>query len=432
MKTKGNILSLLPIFVFLILYMGTSLIAGDFYKMPVSVSFIVAAFVAVSMNFKEKLSKKLEVFTKGMGDNNIMIMCLIFILAGAFAQTARDMGAVDATVNLGLDILPANIFLAGVFVISCFISISIGTSMGTIVAMAPMAVGLAEKAGFSLELSLAVVIGGAMFGDNLSMISDTTIAASRTQGCSMRDKFRMNFKIVLPAAIISAILYALKDTNISDSISSEPYSLIKVIPYIIVLIGAIAGVNVMLILFLGTIMSGIIGLCYSDFDGWGLMSSISSGVNSMSEIIIISLLIGGIVAIIKYNGGVEYLIRKISSIANSKKAAEIGIAILVSVVNVFTANNTIAIIMAGPIAKNIADKYGIEGKRSASILDTFSCFVQGLLPYGAQMLAALGAVGLSKVSAFGIMGYLYYPYLMGASALIYILFIHKRHSNSAH
>ncbi len=429
MNSKGSIWSLLPIFVFLVLYPIASISAGSFYKIPVSVLFLVSAFVAVTMNFKRNITDKIETFSKGMGDKNIMMMCLIFILAGAFAQTARDVGAVDSTVNLGLDILPANIFLAGVFVISCFISLSIGTSMGTIVAMAPMAVGLAEKAGFSIELALAVVIGGAMFGDNLSMISDTTIAATRTQGCSMRDKFKMNIRIVLPAAVVSAVIYSFMNINLSNLVDSgESYSIVKVLPYIMVLIGALVGLNVMFILFFGIVMCGAIGIYYGNFDIWGFIDSISKGISGMSEIIIISLLIGGIVAIIKYNGGLNYLVSLISKKAKSSKMAELSIALVVSVVNVFTANNTIAIVMTGPIAKDIADKFEIQGKRSASILDTFSCFVQALLPYGAQMLAAIGTVGLHKVSAHGIMTYLYYPYLMGVSALIYILFLGRSKS----
>lgn len=421
MKSKKSAVALLPLLVFLIMYLVTSIVIGDFYKMPVSVSFLVASIVAVCMNREVKISDKIEIFCKGAGNTNIIIMCIIFILAGAFASVAKAMGAVDSTVNLGLSILPGNVLLAGIFLIGCFISISIGTSVGTIVALSPVAIGLATKIDIPMGLALGAVISGAMFGDNLSMISDTTIAAARTQGCEMRDKFRMNFLIVVPAAILTAIIFVMMGMGNTSVIEGEhPYSIIKVITYLVVLIGAVAGVNVFVVLTGGTLFAGIIGIGTNSFDVWGFVSAISKGINGMSEIIIISLLIGGMVEVIKFNGGINYLLHLIRSRISSKKGGEFGIALLVSVVDLCTANNTIAIVMAGPIAKDIADEYNIDPKRSASILDTFSCFCQGIIPYGAQILVAVGVTG-NAITSFEIMKYLYYPYLMGICAVIAIL-----------
>ncbi|QEK12899.1 Na+/H+ antiporter NhaC family protein [Crassaminicella thermophila] len=415
---KGNPWALLPLAVFLVMYLVTSIVIGDFYKMPVSVAFLAATIVAVAMNKKVSINKKVEVFCKGAGNSNIILMCIIFILAGGFAQVARDMGAVDATVNLGLSILPGNILIAGVFIIGCFISLSIGTSVGTIVALAPMAVGIAEKTGIPMGLALGAVVSGAMFGDNLSMISDTTIAASRTQGCEMRDKFKMNFIIVVPAAIITAIIFT--SMNIGNTLALEgsyDYSIIKVFTYLVVLIAALIGINVMIVLVGGTLFAGIVGIFTNAFDIWGFVQAIGKGIMGMSEIIIISLLIGGMVEVIKYNGGIDFILDFITSNIRSKKGAELGIAILVGLVDICTANNTIAIVMAGPIAKDIGDKYEIDPRRAASLLDTFSCFCQGVIPYGAQLLVAASVAG---ISSFEIMKFLYYPYLMGICALIAI------------
>ncbi|QXM06436.1 Na+/H+ antiporter NhaC family protein [Crassaminicella indica] len=417
---KGNPWALLPLVVFLGMYLVTSIIIGDFYKMPVSVAFLVASIVAIAMNRKESINKKVEVFCKGAGNSNIIIMCLIFILAGGFAQVAREMGAVDSTVNLGLSILPGNILIAGVFVIGCFISLSIGTSVGTIVAIAPMAVGIAEKTGIPVGLALGAVVSGAMFGDNLSMISDTTIAASRTQGCEMRDKFKMNFIIVVPAAIITAIIFIfMRIGDASVLIESYDYSIVKVFTYLVVLIAALIGVNVMVVLVGGTLFAGAVGIATGAFDVWGFVQAVGKGIMGMSEIIIISLLIGGMVEVIKYNGGIDFLLAFITKRIHSKKGAELGIGMLVSVVDICTANNTIAIVMAGPIAKDIGERYDVDPRRAASILDTFSCFCQGMIPYGAQLLVAASVAG---TSSFAIMKYLYYPYLMGICALLAIVF----------
>lgn len=422
-KVKGNLWALIPLVVFLVMYLVPSIITNDFYKMPVSVSFLVASIVAIAINKKESINKKVEVFCKGAGNSDIILMCIIFILAGAFAQVAKEMGAVDSTVNLGLTVLPGNILLAGVFIICCFISLSIGTSVGTIAALAPMALGIAQKTGIPVGLALGAVVSGAMFGDNLSMISDTTIAATRTQGCEMRDKFKMNFAIVIPAAVVTAVVFALISMGNNTALGGNyEYSIIKVLPYLIVLIAALMGMNVMLVLVGGMVFAGIIGMGTNTFDIWGFLKAIQGGIAGMSDLIIISMLIGGMVEVSKYNGGIDFLLDFITRRIKSKKGAEFGIAALVSVVDICTANNTIAIVMAGPIAKNIADKYDIDPRRSASLLDTFSCFFQGTIPYGAQILTAVGVAGAMKISPFDVMKYLYYPYLMGICAVLAVAF----------
>ena len=416
-------LALLPIIIFLILYLVSSIISGDFYKMPVPVSFLVASIVALAMNRKRKFKDRTETYLKGMGNSGIMMMCLIFILAGVFANLAKTMGAVDATVNLGISMLPPNILIAGIFVIGCFISLSVGTSLGTVVALTPVALGIAEHTGITTGVALGAVIGGAMFGDNLSFISDTTIAAARTQGCKMKDKFRVNFIIVIPAAIITFFVYLFltREEFITPVNTQSDFQLIKILPYIFVLIAALAGMNVFIVLLLGSVLAGIIGLSLGSFDGWGMVNSIGNGIDGMSEIIIISLLVGGMVEIIRYNGGIDYIIKLIGKRTKTKKGAEFSLAFLTCIVNVFTANNTITILMVGPLAKEISSEYAIKPKRSASILDTFSCFMQGLLPYGAQILAVVGLTG-TGVSPFEIMQYLFYPYLMGLISVLAILF----------
>ncbi|KYH28450.1 MULTISPECIES: Na+/H+ antiporter NhaC family protein [Clostridium] len=421
-KLKGTPWALIPLAVFLVMYLVPSIVTNDFYKMPVSVSFIVASMVAIAMNRNESINKKVEVFCKGAGNTDIILMVIIFILAGAFAEVAKVMGAVDSTVNLGLTILPGNILLAGVFMICCFISLSIGTSVGTIAALAPMALGIAEKTGIPVGLALGAVVSGAMFGDNLSMISDTTIAATRTQGCEMRDKFKMNFAIVIPAAVATVAIFSLINMGNSTVLDgSYGYSIIKVLPYMIVLIAALIGVNVMLVLVGGTIFAGVVGIITNTFDVWGFLKAVQDGIFGMSELIIISLLIGGMVEVIKYNGGIDFLLSFIRKRIKNKKGAELGIAALVSVVDVCTANNTIAIVMAGPIVKNIADKYEIDPRRAASLLDIFSCFFQGIIPYGAQILTAVGVASAMKISPFDVMKYLYYPYLMGICAVLAVV-----------
>jgi Na+/H+ antiporter NhaC len=418
---RGNPAALIPFLIFVVIFTSTSIVSRDFYAMPVTVPFLIAALCAVFMNKKFSISDKLDTFCKGAGNIDIILMCLIFILAGAFSEVAKAMGAVESTVNLGLTYLPANVLVAGVFVIACFISLSIGTSMGTIVALVPIATGISSKLGMSPALIVAAVVGGSMFGDNLSMISDTTIAATRTQGCEMRDKFKMNFLIVLPAAIISMLIFAFITAGMNSSITgSYSYNILAVIPYVAVLIAALLGLNVLYVLVGGTIFSGAIGILTGSFNMLTFLQSIGKGIASMSDLVIISLIIGGMVELIKQNGGIDFLLHFITSKVKSKKGAELGIAALVSLVDICTANNTIAIVTVGPIAKDISDKYDIEPRRSASILDMFSCVFQGIIPYGAQLLSA---AALAKITSFDIMRYLYYPYLMGISALVAIIFI---------
>lgn len=409
-RQKGNALALLPLGVFLILFIGSGIITGDFYKMPTLVAFIISTGVAFLFNRKESFSTKMEVFCKGGGNKDIILMLIIFLFAGAFSGVAKSMGGVDSVVNLGLSILPANLLVTGLFIIGCFISISMGTSVGTIAAIGPIGVAVASKTGIPVALVLGAVVGGAMFGDNLSMISDTTIAATRTQGCEMRDKFKVNFSIVLPAAIATIVLLTVM-TRGYTSISEEAYSfeLIKVLPYLFVLIGAILGVNVFLLLGGGVILAGGIGIATGSLDIFGAITAISEGMSSMFELCMISIVVGGMVELIKFNGGIDFVLNFIQDRIKNKKGAEFGIAALVSIVDLCTANNTIAIVMSGPLAKNIAEEYNIEPRKSASILDIFAAVWQGIIPYGAQLLTA---AGLASISPFEIIKYLHYPILM--------------------
>ena len=396
-----NPFALIPLAVFLVAYLVVSIAAGDFYKMPITVAFLLA-----------------EQYCRGAANSNIMLMVLIVVLAGAFAQTAKSMGAIDATVNLALSILPGNLLATGIFITACFISTSVGTSVGTIVALAPVAVGIAERAGIPDAMMLGVVISGAMFGDNLSFISDTTIIATRTQGCEMSDKFKVNIRIALPIALVTAIIYTIIGDHFSATESTGPVEWIKVVPYLIVIATAIAGVNVLLVLFLGILLSGLVGLFTGGFDIWGWTAAMGSGITGMGELIIISLLAGGMLEMIRFNGGIDWIILKLVSRVRGRKGAEGCIAALISLANLCTANNTIALIMTGSIAKDIANKFGVDSRRSASLLDIFSCFVQGIIPYGAQILIA---AGLGNTSPIEIMRYLYYPYLLGLGGLIAIL-----------
>ena len=423
MKNKGNGLALIPLGVFLLVYLGTSIVAKDFYAVSVIVPFLAAALTALIMNRKIKFDEKVEIFCKGAGNTNILLMIIIFILAGAFAQVAKDMGAVDSTVNLGLSLLPSSLLIPGIFVIGCFIALSIGTSMGTIVALVPIAVGIADKTGIATALAVGAVVSGAMFGDNLSIISDTTISATRTQGCEMKDKFKMNFKIVLPAAILTAVIFMLLTKN-SAVVNLEvlEFNLFKILPYIIVIVTALLGVNVIVVLLLGILSSGVIGFIFGSFDIIGLFNSISSGISAMSELIIISILIAGTIEIIKFNGGIDFILNKGLKNFKSKRGAEYGIAMLVSLVDICTANNTVAIVTVGPIAKDISNEFDLEPKRVTGILDMFSCVFQGIIPYGAQLISA---AGLAALSPFAIMKFLFYPYLMGICAIIAI-YIHWR------
>lgn len=423
MHHAPNPWALTPLVVFLLSYLAVSVIAGDFYKMPITVAFVIASVVAIALSKGGKLSNRIEQFCRGAANSNIMLMVLIFILAGAFAQTAKAMGAVDATVNLAMSILPGNLLAAGIFLAACFISISVGTSVGTIVALAPVAVGIADKTGMPDALMLGVVVSGAMFGDNLSFISDTTIVATRTQGCNMNDKFKVNIRIALPIALLTSIIYVLIGNGVGSGYGTGPVEWAKVLPYLVVLVTAICGMNVMMVLVVGILLSGIVGLLTDGFDIWGWNASMGLGITNMGELIIVTLLAGGMLEMIRYNGGIDWIILKLTSRIRSTKGAEGSIAALISFANVCTANNTIALIMAGPIAKDIADRFKIDPRRSASLLDIFSCFVQGIIPYGAQLLMA---AGLGHVSPIEIMQYLYYPYLLGAGTLLAIVFNYPR------
>lgn len=423
---KPNGWALMPLVVFLCLYLVTSLIVNDFYKVPITVAFLVASVYAVATTKGLSLNDRILQYSSGAANKNIMLMLWIFILAGAFAQSAKAMGAIDATVNLTLLLLPDNLLLAGIFLASCFISLSIGTSVGTIVALTPVAAGIAMKTDVSLPFMTALVIGGAFFGDNLSFISDTTIAATRTQGCVMRDKFRVNFLIAVPAALLVFIYYIIYGTQVESASEIHAIEWGKVIPYLIVLGTAIAGMNVTLVLLLGVLSTGIIGCIYGSFDLFGRFASMGEGITGMGELIIITLMAGGMLELIRFNGGVDYILHHLTSHVSNKRGAELSIAALVSLANFCTANNTIAIITVGPLANNIAEQFRVDKRKSASILDTFSCVVQGLIPYGAQMLIA---AELTKLSPISIIGYLYYPIILGIVALLSILLRYpKRYS----
>lgn len=412
-------MALSPLLVFFLLYVITSTVAGDFYKMPVTVAFAAASAWAFVVSKPARLSRRIERFSLGAAHGNIMMMIWIFIMAGAFASAAKYIGAVDATVNLTLAVLPANMLLAGLFLASCLISLSIGTSVGTIVALMPVAAGLANGAGVPSALMAGIVIGGAFFGDNLSFISDTTIAATRTQGCQMRDKFIANFSIVLPAALLVLILYAAMGWHYTALAAPHAIEWQKVIPYLLVLLTALAGINVMVVLFLGIICTGFVALVTPTVPIMDWVAALGEGMTGMGELIIVTLLAGGMLELIRYNGGLQYIISHLTARIRSRRGAELCIALMVSLSNLCTANNTVAIVTVGDIARRVAGQFGIPAPRTASILDTFSCLIQGILPYGAQLL--MGAA-LAQLNALDVIPYLYYPFIMGAVALGFILF----------
>ena len=420
---KPNGWALMPLVVFLCLYLVISLIVNDFYKVPITVAFLVASVYAVAATKGLSLNDRILQYSQGAANKNIMLMIWVFILAGAFAHSAKAMGAIDATVNLTLMLLPDNLLLAGIFIASCFISLSIGTSVGTIVALVPVATGIASKTGVDMAFMTALVVGGAFFGDNLSFISDTTIAATRTQGCLMKDKFRVNSMIAIPAALLVCIYYIIYGMHIETMNEVQQIEWGKVLPYLIVLGTAVIGVNVVLVLLLGLISTGVIGMIYGQFDLFSWFGAMGSGITGMGELIVITLMAGGMLELIRFNGGIDYVLHCLTLRVKSKRAAELGIAALVSFANVCTANNTIAIITVGPLASNIAEQFRIDKRKSASLLDIFSCVVQGLIPYGAQMLFAAELAGLSPIN---IMEYLYYPMVLGGVALLSILFRYPR------
>ena len=428
-SAKGKASGLLPVGVFLVLFIGSGIVLNDFYAMPAVVAFLAALAVAFAQNPKRSFNDKLESVAQNMGQPNVMIMCLVFVLAGAFTGSVSAAGGVDSTVNFALSVLPSGIVLPGLFLIACFISLSMGTSVGTIAALAPIAIGIALKTGLGGPLCLGAIVGGAMFGDNLSVISDTTIAATRTQGCEMSDKFRENFKIALPAAIIAFLVFLVIGLGSDYHIEGDlEYNLWQVLPYLAVLIAALAGVNVFVVLVGGTVLSCIVGVALGTIEPASIASVIGSGpdggggIMNMYDITVISIICAGIIGLVKDNGGIDFILNAIRSRVKGPKGAQVGISVLTLLVDASTANNTVAIVMAGPIARDIAEEYGISPKRTASLIDIFASVMQGIIPYGAQLLyasAGAAAAGMA-IAPFEIIPFLFYPYLLAICAAVSI------------
>lgn len=424
---KGNPWALLPFVVFLCLFIGSGIVLDDFYAFPVIVAITLASIVALAMNRNETFTEKVERFCKGAGNSNVMLMVIIFLLAGAFAETAKGMGAVDATVNFALSAIPPQLLIVGLFIIACFISLAMGTSVGTIVALAPIGVGIADQTELSIALILASIIGGAMFGDNLSFISDTTITATRTQGAEMKDKFKVNFWIVLPAAIVTCIILAVLTAGQTAVITVGDFDWVKMFPYLFVILFAIIGFNVFIVLACGIGLAALVGLVDGSYVGMDIVQSIATGMANMYEMAFLAMLIAGMVELIKHNGGIDYILHITTRNIKTKKDAEFAMAGLVSVTDLSTANNTIAILIAGPLVKNIATQYDIEPRKSASIIDIFSCAVQGIIPYGAQLLVAAGVAGISPIL---MLQYSFYPVLIAICGVIAILIGYPRHKTA--
>ena len=424
-KPMNGWLAISPLIVFLAVYLVSSIIAKDFYTVPVSAAFLVSSVYAIIISRGRSLEEKVTVFSRGAGNTNILLMIWIFILAGAFAATAKHIGAIDATVNLALKLLPGNLIYAGLFVAACFISMSIGTSVGTIAALVPIGADLASKidpAGIDPNLPAfitAIIVGGAFFGDNLSFISDTTIAATRTQGCTMKDKFKANIRIVGPAALIVCGLYIFLGSSVESVPEHGNVDFILIVPYLLIIGLALLGLDVSVVLTTGIIVTAIIGFSKGVLTWTGWMMSIGDGIKGMSDLIIVTLLAGGMLEVIRFNGGLDFITKGLTKNIRGKRGAELSIAGLVSISNICTANNTIAIITSGAIAKDITSRFGLDPRKVASILDTFSCLVQGFIPYGAQLLMAASLAGISSMS---IIAYLYYPFVMGLCAILAILF----------
>lgn len=425
-SNRRGLIALSPLFVFLCVYMISSIVAHDFYAIPVSSAFLIATVYAMAISKGNSLESKIATFSEGAGNKNVLLMIWIFAIAGAFAATAKEIGAIDATVNLAISILPGKFIFAGLFLAACFISMSIGTSVGTIVALVPIAPGIAEQlaaggaTGFicSPAFVTAIIVGGSFFGDNLSFISDTTIAATKTQNCSMKDKFKVNFKIVMPAALLVCILYVILGQSVNFSPETENIKWLLLIPYVSVIGLALSGVNVIAVLSIGIALNAILGFSLKLFTWSGFLGTIGSGISEMGDLIIVTLLAGGMLELIRTGGGLDYIVRKMTEHIKNKRGAEMSIAALVSLANLCTANNTIAIITVGGIARDISKRFSLDPRKVASILDTFSCLIQGIIPYGAQMLLASGLAGISTMS---ISSYLYYPIIMGLCAILAIL-----------
>lgn len=436
MSNKKGLLALSPLFLLIVLIVAFTVYSVDSShqdtSLSLTVAFMISSIYAVAISGGMPVRKRVDTYSKGAGANNLMLMLWIYVLAGSFAASAKAMGAVDTTVNLALSILPANMILPGLFLAACFISVSIGTSVGTVVALVPIAAGLAHSMDANVGMMTAIIVGGAYFGDNLSFISDTTVVATQTQNCKMSDKFKVNSMIVVPAAVLVLIAYSVMGIGLQAPTHINEVEYMKVLPYLIVLITAIAGMNVMAVLTLGTLLCGAIGIgshllgASGSYDLFGWFSAMGNGIIGMGELIIIAMMAGGMLEIIRENGGIDFIINKITAHVNSKRGAELSIAALVSMVNICTANNTVAILTVGNISKKIGDRFGVDNRKAASILDTFSCMVQGLIPYGVQMLLA---AGLANLSPMDILPYLYYPLAIGVAALLAILLRYpKRYS----
>lgn len=436
MSNKKGLLALSPLFLLIVLIVAFTVYSVDAShkdtNLSLTVAFMISSIYAIAISGGMPIKSRVDTYSKGAGANNLMLMLWIYVLAGSFAASAKAMGAVDATVNLALSILPASMILPGLFLAACFISVSIGTSVGTVVALVPIAAGLAHSMDVNIGMMTAIIVGGAYFGDNLSFISDTTVVATQTQNCKMSDKFRVNSLIVVPAAVIVLAIYAVMGIGLQAPTDIPEVEYVKVVPYLVVLVTAVAGMNVMAVLTMGTLLCGVIGVScqlLGATGGYGLFgwfSAMGNGIIGMGELVIIAMMAGGMLEIIRENGGINYIIDKITAHVSNKRGAELSIAALVSMVNVCTANNTVAILTVGNIAKKIGDKFGVDNRKAASILDTFSCTVQGLIPYGVQMLLA---AGLAKLSPMDILPYLYYPLAIGIAALFSILFRYpKRYS----
>lgn len=436
MSNKKGLLALSPLFLLIVLIVAFTVYSVDSShqdtSLSLTVAFMISSIYAVAISGGMPVRKRVDTYSKGAGANNLMLMLWIYVLAGSFAASAKAMGAVDATVNLALSILPASMILPGLFLAACFISVSIGTSVGTVVALVPIAAGLAHSMDANVGMMTAIIVGGAYFGDNLSFISDTTVVATQTQNCKMSDKFKVNSMIVVPAAVLVLIAYSVMGVGLQTPTHINEVEYMKVLPYLTVLVTAIAGMNVMAVLTLGTLLCGAIGIgshllgAYGSYDLFDWFSAMGNGIIGMGELIIIAMMAGGMLEIIRENGGIDFIINKITGHVNSKRGAELSIAALVSMVNICTANNTVAILTVGNISKKIGDRFGVDNRKAASILDTFSCMVQGLIPYGVQMLLA---AGLANLSPMDILPYLYYPLAIGVAALLAILLRYpKRYS----
>lgn len=426
LSDRKGLLALSPLLVFILLYLGLSIIAGNFSRVPMTVIFLIASIYAIAISGRFTLKTRIDIYSRGASTPNLLLMLWIYVLAGAFAQSAKSMGAIDATVNLTLAALPPALLLPGLFIAACFVSISIGTSVGTVVALVPIAAGIATQTGNNIALLTAAIVGGAYFGDNLSFISDTTVVATQTQGCRMKDKFKVNSLIVTPAVIVVLVIYVLMGWNYAAPAHVGDVSYIRVLPYLAVLITAICGLNVMAVLVTGILLCGIIGMAGGDYGFYGWLDAMGKGIVGMGELIIIAMMAGGMLEIIRANGGIDYIISRLTRHVNGKRGAEGAIAALVSLVNLCTANNTVAILTVGNIAKKISEQYGVDPRKAASILDTFSCMVQGLIPYGVQMLLA---AGLAHISPMQIIPYLYYPMAIGVVSIgAIVLRLPKRYS----